>query len=360
MTPEDLLRRMIEAAREPGSGADGWHEFAVRAHRALLLRRVALATATIALIAVSGFSAVMLTGEDSPKQSLVGPAERPIQTTEPTTTPSPAASPSATETAAGADGAVERFPAEVWLVQDDGRLSFGWTYVPLTDEPRLLSSGLPAGSTEQRLAVVIEALLESPTSPDIEAGAGTAIPKGTRVMDVAIKDGVAIVDLSRDFASGGGSLSMQLRVAQVVYQATQIEGVAGVRVAIDGEVVDTIGGEGFLVDHPMDRTEFDEVSPPIVMVTPKINSAPSGSVLITGRANVFEANVSIRIIGEGDELLKETFTTATCGSGCWGEFSKTVRFSVDHEQEGRVEVLSYSAEDGSPQDVVTIPVTLMP
>lgn len=360
MTPEERLQRMIEAARETGTGGDAWQDFAGRAHRALFLRRAAMVTAAVALVVVGAFSAAALVRDGSSVPPPVGPAEGPSRTPETTSTPTPAVSRSTAESPPPPAATIEPFPAEVWLVQEDGRLFWGWTNVPLTNEPRSLSSGLSPGSTEQRLAVVIEALLESPTSPDIEAGASTAIPKGTRVTDVAIEDGVATVALSREFESGGGSLSMQLRVAQVVYQATQVDGVDGVRIAIDGEVVDTIGGEGLVVDHPMDRTEFDEVSPPIVMIMPKINSTVSGSVLVTGRANVFEANVSIRVIGEDGELLKETFTTATCGSGCWGEFSKRVRFSVDHEQEGRVEVLSYSAEDGSPQDVISVPVILTP
>jgi hypothetical protein len=75
---------------------------------------------------------------------------------------------------------------------------------------------------------------------------------------------------------------------------------------------------------------------------------------------VFEANVSIRILDAAGNILKKTFATATCGTGCWGDFSETLAFEVPERQQGRVEVLTYSAEDGSEQDLVSIPVVLSP
>ncbi|MGH8945057.1 MAG: Gmad2 immunoglobulin-like domain-containing protein, partial [Acidimicrobiia bacterium] len=49
------------------------------------------------------------------------------------------------------------------------------------------------------------------------------------------------------------------------------------------------------------------------------------------------------------------FTMATCGSGCWGEFT----FDLDPallEPGGQVRVFWNSPEDGEPSDVVTIPI----
>jgi hypothetical protein len=77
---------------------------------------------------------------------------------------------------------------------------------------------------------------------------------------------------------------------------------------------------------------------------------------------VFEANVSFMVLDEdGNELKLDTpFTTATCGTGCWGDFTHVLDFPLTEPQEGRIVVLTYSAEDGSPQDEVSIPVMLVP
>jgi hypothetical protein len=81
---------------------------------------------------------------------------------------------------------------------------------------------------------------------------------------------------------------------------------------------------------------------------------------VQGTANVFEATVSLRILDSGGREIARTFTTATCGTGCRGRYSKSVRFSVSSEQPGTIEVFEESAEDGRPINVVTIPVMLRP
>jgi spore germination protein GerM len=54
---------------------------------------------------------------------------------------------------------------------------------------------------------------------------------------------------------------MQMRVAQLVYTATGVAGVDAVRIALDGELVEAIGGEGLVVDHPLTRDEFAQFAP---------------------------------------------------------------------------------------------------
>jgi hypothetical protein len=75
---------------------------------------------------------------------------------------------------------------------------------------------------------------------------------------------------------------------------------------------------------------------------------------VTGFANVFEATVSLEVVDADGNVVLEEFTTATCGTGCWGAFS----FSIDYQFEGTetVRVFWHSAEDGSPSDVVSVPV----
>ena len=153
---------------------------------------------------------------------------------------------------------------------------------------------------------------------------------------------------------------MQLRVAQIVYTGTQFEGVDAVRILIEGERVEAIGGEGFIVAKPLTRRDFQDFAPPIVLESPKTGQEFSGSMNVAGFANVFEATVAIRLTGEDNEVLTETFTTATCGTGCWGDFEETVEFKVDRPQQGSLTVFTNSAEDGSEQHGETIAVRLVP
>src|SRR5687767_11513784 len=89
-------------------------------------------------------------------------------------------------------------------------------------------------------------LLKGPNDDEMGARPAmyTAIPDGTRFLGLTIRDGVATVDLSREFESGGGSASVIGRLAQVVYTLTQFPTVKGVKFELDGEPVGAFSGEG--------------------------------------------------------------------------------------------------------------------
>jgi len=100
--------------------------------------------------------------------------------------------------------------------------------------------------------------------------------------------------------------------------------------------------------------------PPIVVTSPTSGGRVSTPVTVTGNADVYEATVSLRVVdGYGNELAAG-FATATCGSGCRGRYEHQLRFRVTREQDGVIEVWWDSPEDGSRQDVVRVPVTLLP
>jgi hypothetical protein len=114
----------------------------------------------------------------------------------------------------------------------------------------------------------MRALLAGPTPAELESGLGTAIPAGTRLLGIAIKKGVATVDLTSDYQSGGGSLSMQARLGQVVYTLTQFPTVRRVRFHLDGEPVNVFSGEGIVLDHPVGRKDYEDLLPVIVVESP--------------------------------------------------------------------------------------------
>ena len=103
----------------------------------------------------------------------------------------------------------------------------------------------------------------------------------------------------------------------------------------------------------------DGTKPAIVVKQPASGDEVVSPVTISGTANVFEATVYVRILDRDGFEVAARFTTATCGSGCRGEFSTELSFFVERTQDGTIEVFEPSAEDGSPINVVTVPVVLV-
>jgi spore germination protein GerM len=114
---------------------------------------------------------------------------------------------------------------------------------------RLAAAARP-GAT---LPSALRALVAGPTARERARGLHSEIPARTTFRGVAVRNGVATVDLSRRFEAGGGSLSMTTRLKQLVWTATAFRGVTAVRLELDGRLVRSIGGEGVMVDRPLTR-----------------------------------------------------------------------------------------------------------
>jgi germination protein M len=249
------------------------------------------------------------------------------------------------ETGTDAEPPASTVTYQVWFANDEG------LFVSYRTSP-----GTPRVGT-----AALEALLEGPDSFEEGYGLRTSIPDGTQLLGLSIEDGIASVDLTSEFETGGGSASMQTRLAQVVYTIAQFPTVEGVVFSLDGEPIDVLGGEGVIIDHPLTRRDFADLLPAILVLSPALTQEVESPVLIRGSANVFEANVSIQILDENDKVLAETFTTATCGSGCRGAFRIQVPFEVDHAQQGTIVVHDDDAAGtGVFPHEVRIPVGLVP
>jgi spore germination protein GerM len=109
-------------------------------------------------------------------------------------------------------------------------------------------------------AEAVKALLAGPTAAETRNGFSTAVPKETRFLDLVIDGaGIAKVDLSRDFESGGGTLGLTLRLAQVACTVGQFPTVKGVRFALNGELVNVFSGNGIVIDKPVTCDSYREV-----------------------------------------------------------------------------------------------------
>jgi germination protein M len=209
-------------------------------------------------------------------------------------------------------------------------------------------------------AAALSELLSGPTAAESDAGLATEIPAGTRLLGLEIDDGVATVDLSSEFESGGGSLSMQARVAQVVHTLTQFSTVQSVAFQLDGEPVDSVGGEGVVVDPPVGRADFEDLAPAILLESPAPGETVTSPFRLLGTSNTFEATFMFQLRDANGNELASGFGTATSGSGERGTFDHEVTFSGASAGAGVLKMFEASAEDGSEIHVVEIPVQISP
>ncbi len=204
----------------------------------------------------------------------------------------------------------------------------------------------------------MEALLDGPTATEEQLGFVSNIPDGTELLGLTVDGGTATVDLSGDFESGGGSLSMMARVTEVVYTLTQFDDVDDVVFELDGEAIEFLGGEGLILDEPQTRADWDELAPAILVESPLPFEEVTSPLQITGTSNTFEATFQV-IVTDGDGLIVyEDFATSTGGNGVRGPFDVTVSFDVPTAGVGALIVFELSAEDGSQINLVEVPLTI--
>jgi germination protein M len=215
-------------------------------------------------------------------------------------------------------------------------------------------------ATKAVATAAMTALLAGPNTQEQTSRISTVIPAGTQLLGLTIANGVATVDLSREFESGGGSASVLGRLAQVVYTLTQFPSVKSVLFEVEGREVHAFGGEGAVLDGPVGRSDYASVLPNIFVDRPAWGAALGNPGRVSGNANVFEATFRITLLDGSGKQLVDQQAMATCGTGCRGTFDVTIKYDVSKAQYGTLRVWDGSAKDGSPQDVREYPVWLTP
>ncbi len=206
----------------------------------------------------------------------------------------------------------------------------------------------------------LEQLVLGPSDAERAAGLETAIPAGTRVLDVDVDDetGVITADLSGEFDDGGGSAAMFGRLAQVVFTLTQLPRMFGVRLRIDGEDAEVFSNEGIVIEGPLHREHYEDQSPAILVESPAAGEAVASPFRLAGTANTFEANFQWELLAPDGTKLAGDFVTATCGTGCRGTFDEKVSFDAGGADTVTLVVWEPSAEDGSRTKEVRIPLAV--
>jgi germination protein M len=292
----------------------------------LLIAAAVLVVTGAALVAACGGSS----GDQSPQPTAtVTVTESPSAGQSAPASPSPSPSASAAETT-----------LRVYFLRGE-ELGVGERRVPHTTMPA---------------TTAVKALLAGPTAEDRAAGLGTAVPRGTRLLGLTIVGKTARVDLSGRFASGGGSLSMTARVAQVVYTLTQFRTVRSVEFLLDGSPVDALGGEGLVLTGEQRRADWSSFEPAIFVESPGAGAVIPSPFTLSGTASVFEGSFQARLIDSSGRRVVNAVVQASRGAPGRGRFSREIAFSTSAAN-GTLIVFSQSMEDGSRQNQVRIPVT---
>jgi hypothetical protein len=211
-----------------------------------------------------------------------------------------------------------------------------------------LSGGQPTATTvtaPKTPAVArqaLELLLAGP--PPSPTPLTTAIPAATTLTAVANVSGVLTAGFS---AALGSAPHVDHASEQIARTMLELPGVDWVRIRSGGSDV------GGLIDEQMLAASDHADHPPWI----ELRSAKEtgGRVAYYGTADVFEASVQVRLVSNGAVLAFQT-VQASCGSGCRGVFQGTLPLP-SNAANPVVEAYSLSAEDGSEQNLVRLPVS---
>jgi spore germination protein GerM len=116
----------------------------------------------------------------------------------------------------------------------------------------------PTKSAEENLREAFGELLNNKAMGKKGAKVVSTIPKGTKLLSLKTESDGIHIDLSKDFTTGGGSTSMQARLAQVLFTATSFDTNANVWLSIEGQKLEVLGGEGVEVPYPLTRQNFQD------------------------------------------------------------------------------------------------------
>jgi len=151
---------------------------------------------------------------------------------------------------------------------------------------------------------------------------------------------------------------MTARLAQVTFTLTRFPTVSGVLFDLDGRPVTVFGGEGIILDHPSTRASYESLAPAILVETPGPGDQVTSPIRVTGSANVFEAAFRVQLTDPSGRVIVDRPVMASSGSGTRGTFDVTLPSGPGDAGPRLLTVFDLSAQDGSRQDIVTIPIVV--
>jgi spore germination protein GerM len=139
----------------------------------------------------------------------------------------------------------------------------------VTGQPRTLRSvARDVGNTP---ADALRALFKGPNTQELQALMRSAVPNGTRLIDVAQKGPVLVVDVTDELQQLSGEALVD-GVAQIVLTASEITGVSKIAITINGVPQQWPASNGELKSRPLTRYDFPGL---VVSSQPQFPPVPS-------------------------------------------------------------------------------------
>jgi hypothetical protein len=190
-----------------------------------------------------------------------------------------------------------------------------------------------ADSTPAVGAEALRLLADGPSTFERGAGLTSEVPHGAQ-FQLTMMDGTAVVT---------GPHVSDPASAQIVYTLTQFPTVRTVR--ING------GNAG-------NRSDWERLTPPILVLDPAPGQLVTSPVEISGTANTFEANLPLELRDASNHVIAKRFATATSGSGTRGTFDTTLAAPTGQSGDVTLVVYEDNAANGEPFHIVRIPIEL--
>jgi hypothetical protein len=293
------------------------------------MRRLLATLLALLLLSACGDGSPTVTQEGSPT-----PTPSPTETPTPEPTPADTASPEATPTPTpgpeddeDANGTATTTTTAFFVRSDDSGL---WVE-PAT---RGTQSSVAVARTAMEFLVAGD-----PEDPNLETLAGPSV----EVLGTNIDGDVLIVDLSGEIRNNRtGSGGEEAFAQQLAHTAAQFDGVERVQLRVDGNEISDLWGH---IDwsEPIEPDPF-ALSPITFDTHTWREEVPVGDVTVGGEANTFEATVELRLVGPNGDVVEETFTTATSGSGERGRWEHT--FYLETAVTWTIEAIEPDPSDG--------------
>lgn len=107
-----------------------------------------------------------------------------------------------------------------------------------------------------KMKFAIKSLVAGPTSTEKAKGVYSEIPSGTNVISVTEQPDRVIINLNSAFEGGGGTDSTYKRIYQLIKTAKR-NTTKPVYLYIEGQKADVIGGEGIMINQPLNENSLE-------------------------------------------------------------------------------------------------------